>query len=161
MLNVMVSCFQIYPVHVLQTNNQTVRYFKSLDCLYDQSHYWRSGYNTQHMNHKLVPILLVVQLSYARLPFSLRSKYKYVENTTLAPIKPNLLLKCVTKWPFLGIEEFYNFNFMGKSKIFFTMDVFFCSSLKQTEVFKSLIFQPINIVSLPHQHSSTVSFETS
>lgn len=75
------------------------------------------------MNHKLVPMLLVVQLSYAWLPFSLQSKYKYVANTTLAPLKPNLILNCVTKWPFLGIEDFYDFSFMGKSKIFFTMDV--------------------------------------
>ena len=74
------------------------------------------------MNHKLVTIAACSIIILCLIAF-LQSKCKYVENTTLAPLKPNLLLKCVTKWPFLGIEDFYDFSFMGKSKIFFTMAV--------------------------------------
>ena len=102
MLNVMVSCFQIYPVYVLQTNNQTVRYFK-VQTVFMTNHIIGHQDSTQStMNHKLVTIAACSIIILCLIAFFITKQVQVCRKHYSCTFKAKLTLKMCNQMALLG-----------------------------------------------------------
>lgn len=66
------------------------------------------------MNHKLVTIAPCSLIILCLIAFFITKQVQVCSKHY--SLKPNLLLNCVTKWPFLGIEDLYDSVSWAKAK---------------------------------------------